>query len=112
MYSHLLVYKTQTESKVITIENEKKLLGTKLLNADGSIEWTITSIVKHLHHYVIFIEQTESGWERKVLLDRTFTENKEGRQYKLECGSKKIYLFKDVIDNMSTFSRMLDYFIQ
>jgi len=96
---------------VLTIQNQQKLLGTKLLNADGSIEWTVTSIVKHLHHYVIFIEQTESGWERKVLLDRTFTQNRDGKQYKLECGNSKIYLFKDSIDNMSTFSRLLEYFL-
>jgi hypothetical protein len=97
---------------MLTIQNQHKLLGTRLLNADGTMEWNITSIKAHIHHYVIFIEQTELGWERKVLLDRKFTENTDGRQYKLECGNKKIYLFKDTIDNMSTFSRMLDYFIQ
>ena len=99
---------------MITIQNQQKLLGINLMgiHQQRPMVWVVTSIKAHIHHYVIFIEQTELGWERKVLLDRKFTENTDGRQYKLECGNKKIYLFKDTIDNMSTFSRMLDYFIQ
>jgi hypothetical protein len=51
------------------------------------------------------------GWERKVVLDRTFTQNRDGKQYKLECGNSKVYLFKDNIDNMKTFSQHLEYFL-
>mgnify|MGYP000615923802 FL=1 len=101
------------QTKMLTIENERKLLGTKLTGSGsaGPMEWVVTSIKPHLNHYVIFIEQTELGWERKVVLDRTFTQNSDGKQYKLECGNSKVYLFKDSIDDMKTFSQHLEYFL-
>jgi hypothetical protein len=98
---------------VLKIQNQQKLLGTRLIGigTNGAKEWVVTSIKAHIHHYVIFIEQTELGWERKVVLDRTFTQNRDGKQYKLECGNSKVYLFKDNIDNMKTFSQHLEYFL-
>ena len=98
---------------MLTIENEKKLLGTKLIGigVNGAKEWIVTSIKAHIHHYIIFVEQTELGWERKFTLHRTFEQNQQGKQYKLECGNSKVYLFKDSIDDMKKFSNHLEYFL-
>jgi len=98
---------------VLKIQNQQKLLGTNLMgiHQQRPMVWVVTSIKAHIHHYVIFIEQTELGWERKVVLDRTFTQNRDGRQYKLECGNSKVYLFKDSINDMKTFSQHLEYFL-
>ncbi len=74
---------------MLTIQNERKLLGAKL-NGIGSTEWIVTSIRPHLNHYVIFIEQSENGWDKKVVLDRSFSPFKLGYQYKLESGSAQI----------------------
>jgi len=70
---------------VITIENEKKLLGTKLTGSGsaGPMEWIVTSIRPHLNHYVIFIEQTQNGWDKKIVLYRSLSPFKIGYQYKL-----------------------------
>ena len=49
------------QTKMLTIENERKLLGTKLTGSGsaGPMEWVVTSIKPHLNHYVIFIEQKD-----------------------------------------------------
>ena len=98
---------------MLTIENERNLLGTKLIGVGTNSlnEWIVTSIKAHIHHYVIFVEQTELGWERKFTLHRTFEQNQQGKQYKLECGNSKVYLFKDSIDDMKKFSNHLEYFL-
>jgi hypothetical protein len=100
-------------SKVLTIENEKKLLGTKLTGSGsaGPMEWVVTSIMKHMHHYVIFIEQTENGWDKHINLDRSFSPFKMGYQYKLECGNEKLYLQREDIKNIDIFSNHLESFI-
>jgi hypothetical protein len=54
---------------MLTIENHKKLLGTKLKSKD-STEWQVVSIEGHLNHYVMYLE-TLDGWEKKVTLHRT-----------------------------------------
>jgi hypothetical protein len=98
------------QTKMLTIENEKKLLGTKLMGS-GSAEWVVTSIKPHLNHYVIFIEQTENGWDKKLILDRSVYPFKIGYQYKLECGSEKKYVHRNDIKNIDMFSNHLESFI-
>ncbi len=95
---------------MLKIENERKLLGAKL-NGIGSREWIVTSIGPHLNHYVIFIEQTENGWDKKIVLDRSFSPFKEGYQYKLECGNEKMYLTRESIRDINIFTNYLEYFI-
>jgi hypothetical protein len=95
---------------MLTIQNERKLLGAKL-NGIGSTEWIVTSIRPHLNHYVIFIEQTENGWDKKIVLDRSFSPFKEGYQYKLECGNEKMYLTRESIRDINIFTNYLEYFI-
>jgi hypothetical protein len=95
---------------MLKIENERKLLGIKLHDI-GKMEWIVTSIKAHLNHYVIFIEQSENGWDRKIVLDRSFSPFKEGYQYKLECGSEKMYIQRDDIKNIDIFSKHLESFI-
>ncbi len=101
------------QTKMLTIENERKLLGTKLTGSgsNGPMEWIVTSIRPHLNHYVIFIEQTENGWDRKIVLDRSFSSFKLGHQYKLECGNEKKYIHIDDIKNVDIFSNQLESFI-
>jgi hypothetical protein len=108
-----LVYKTQKERKVITIENERKLLGVRLYGSGSAdpMEWIVTSIKPHLNHYVIFIEQTENGWDKKIVLDRSFSPFKMGYQYKLECGNEKKYVHRDDMKNVAIFSNHLESFI-
>ncbi len=101
------------QTKMLTIENERKLLGTRLYGSGsaGPMEWVVTSIMKHLHHYVIFIEQTENGWDKHINLDRTHSVNQIGHQYKLECGNEKKYIHIDDIKNVDIFSNQLESFI-
>ncbi len=48
---------------MLKIENHKKLLGKELYcsGVSGSTYWKVTSIMEHLHHYIIFIEQDQIG---------------------------------------------------
>jgi hypothetical protein len=98
---------------MLTIENERKLLGTILYGSGsaGPMEWIVTSIRPHLNHYVIFIEQTENGWDKKLVLDRSFSPFKLGYQYKLECGNEKKYIHRDDMKNIDIFSNHLESFI-
>ena len=98
---------------MLTIENEKKLLGTRLTGSgsNGPMEWVVTSIMKHMHHYVIFIEQTENGWDKHINLDRSYSPFKMGYQYKLECGNEKKYIHRDDMKNVTIFSNHLESFI-
>ena len=100
-------------NSMLTIENEKKLLGTKLTGSGsaGPMEWVVTSIKPHLNHYVIFIEQTQNGWDKKIVLDRSFSPFKNGYQYKLECGNEIKYVHRDDMKNVDIFSNHLESFI-
>ena len=71
---------------MLKIENHKKLLGKELYcsGVSGSTYWKVTSIMEHLHHYVIFIEQPDMGWERKVKLDRNHAKQITGYRYELQ----------------------------
>ncbi len=95
---------------MLKIENERKLLGIKLQGI-GSTEWIVTSIKAHMNHYVIFVEQTENGWDKKIVLDRSFSPFKEGYQYKLECGNEWKYVQRDDMKNIDIFSNHLESFI-
>ena len=98
---------------MLTIQNQHKLLGT-ILHGSGSagpMEWIVTSIKAHMNHYVIFIEQTENGWDKKIVLDRSFSPFKPGHQYKLECGNEKKYIHRDDMKNIDIFSNHLESFI-
>ena len=98
---------------MLKIQNQQKLLGTRLIGigSGGAKEWVVTSIKAHIHHYVIFIEQTENGWDKKIVLDRSFSPFKMGHQYKLECGNENLYVHRDDIKNVAIFSNYLESFI-
>ena len=95
---------------MLTIQNQQKLLGTRLTGS-GTMEWVVTSIKAHMNHYVIFIEQTENGWDKKIVLDRSYSPFKMRYQYKLECGNEKLYLQREDIKNIDIFSNHLESFI-
>jgi hypothetical protein len=94
---------------MLTIKNQHKLLGTRLAGSGraGPTEWVVTSIKAHIRHYVIFVEETQNGWDKKIVLDRYHSVNHTGYQYKLECGSFKKYVPRDNIKNMDIFSSCL-----
>jgi hypothetical protein len=94
---------------MIVIKNQHKLLGTRLAGSGsaGSTEWVVTSIKAHLRHYVIFIEETHNGWDKKIVLDRYHSVNQTGYQYKLECGSFTKYVPRNDIKSIDTFSNYL-----
>ena len=98
---------------MLTIQNQQKLLGTNLMgiHQQRPMVWVVTSIKAHIHHYVIFIEQTENGWDKKIVLDRSFSPLKMGHQYKLECGNENLYVHRDDIKNVAIFSNYLESFI-
>ena len=98
---------------MLKIENHKKLLGKELYcsGVSGSTYWKVTSIMEHLHHYVIFIEQDQMGWERKAVLHKQRSPNRTGYQYKIECGKELVYLDKDNIKNVDIFSNHLESFL-
>jgi hypothetical protein len=95
---------------MLKIQNHKKLLGAKLYGSgnSGSNCWQVTSIMEHLHHYVIFIENDELGWDRKVVLYRQRARIKNGYLYKLECGTTYIYLERGNIKSANIFSNSLE----
>jgi hypothetical protein len=94
---------------MLTIQNQNKLLGIRLTGSGsaGPTEWVVTSIKAHIRHYVIFIEETQNGWDKKIVLDRYHSVNQTGYQYKLECGSFKKYVPRDDIKSMDTFINYL-----
>jgi len=94
---------------MLTIQNQNKLLGIRLTGSGraGPTEWVVTSIKAHIRHYVIFIEETQNGWDKKIVLDRYHSVNQTGYKYKLECGSFKKYVPRDDIKSMDTFSNYL-----
>jgi hypothetical protein len=97
----------------LKIINHRNLMGRELFGSGstGPMEWKVTSIQEHYMHYVIFIEQTENGWERKVTLHKHYETNQTGFQYKLECGAEHLFLAKDNIKNMNIFSNYLESFL-
>jgi hypothetical protein len=98
---------------MLTIENENNLVGTILTTstANGTITWHVSGIGKQLHHYIIYLTRDDNGWERKVRLDRNHCPKQTGKQYKLESGTYKMYLYKSTIENMNNFKNYLEYFI-
>ena len=97
----------------LKIINHKNLLGRDLYGSgkSGSTKWKVTSIMEHLMHYVIFLEQEQMGWERKVTLHKHYETNQTGFQYKLECGAEHLFLVKDSIKNIDIFSNQLESFL-
>lgn len=97
---------------MLKIENHKKLLGKELYGSgkSGSTYWKVTSIMEHLNHYVIFIEQDQMGWERKAILHKQRSPNRL-HHYKLECGTELLYLDKDNLKNIDIFSNHLESFL-
>ena len=98
---------------MLKIENHKKLLGKNLYGSgkSGATHWKVTSIEEHLRHYIIFIEQDQMGWERKIRLHKKYESNQTGKQYKLECGTEYVLLVKDGMKNVDVFSNYLESFI-
>ena len=98
---------------MLKIENHKNLLGTKLYGSgkSGATHWKVTSIMEHLKHYVIFLEQDQMGWERKIKLDRNHAPKMTGYQYKLQCGNEIMYLDKGNLKNIDIFSNQLESFL-
>ena len=97
----------------LKIHNHRNLMGRELFGSGslGPMKWKVTSIVEHYMTYVIFLEQTENGWERKVTLHKHYETNQTGFQYKLECGTEHLFLVKDNIKNMNIFSNYLESFL-
>ena len=98
---------------MLTIKNEDKLTGTALTGAgpDGPIAWHVSGIGKHLHHYIIYLTRDDNGWERKVTLDRYHSVNQTGIQYKLECGTEHMHLYRTSFLTIDIFTNYLEYFI-
>ena len=98
---------------MLTIVNQDKLTGTELTGAgpDGPIAWHVSGIGKHLHHYIIYLTRDDNGWERKIKLDRYHSVNQTGKQYKLECGTNHMHLYKTSMDKIEIFCNYLEYFI-
>ncbi len=98
---------------MLTIVNENNLVGTVLTTstANGTITWHVSGIGKQLQHYIIYLTRDDNGWERKVKLDRNHCPKQTGKQYKLECGNYKMYLYKSTMENINNFKNYLEYFI-
>jgi len=98
---------------MLTIKNEDKLTGTALTGAgpDGPIAWHVSGMGGSLHHYIIYLTRDDNGWERKVTLDRYHSVNQTGKQYKLECGTEHMHLYKTSMDKIEIFTNYLEYFI-
>ena len=94
---------------MLTIKNENNLVGTVLTTstANGTITWRVTSIGKHLQQYVIYLKRDDNDWERKVTLDRKHCPKQTGKQYKLESGNYKMYLYKSTMENINNFKNYL-----
>ena len=100
------------QTKMLKIENYKKFLGKELFGSgvSGSTYWKVTSIMEHLHSYVIFIEQPDMGWERKATLYKELAP-KQNHRYKIECGTEVLYLDKDSLKNVDIFRSNLESFL-
>jgi hypothetical protein len=98
---------------MLKIENENNIVGTVLFTSgpDGTITWHVSGIGKHSHHYIIYLTRDDNGWERKVKLDRNHCPKQTGKQYKIECGNHKMYLYKSTMENIDNFKNYLEYFI-
>lgn len=97
----------------LKIINHKNLLGCNLYGSgkSGATHWKVTSIMEHLHHYVIFIEQDQMGWDRKITLYKERSPNRTQNLYKLQCGNEIVYLDKSNIKNVDIFSNQLESFL-
>ena len=97
---------------MLKIENHKKLLGKELYGSgkSGSTYWKVVSIMEHLNHYVIFIEQPDTGWERKVTLHR-HSQMQTIPKYRLESGTEYILLVTDSIKQVDVFTNYLESFL-
>jgi len=97
----------------LKIINYRKLVGTELYGAgpEGATKWKVTTIIEHLRHYVIFVEEAEYGWDRKIVLSKHYETNQTGFQYKLECGTEHMYLVKPSIQSINVFTNYLEYFL-
>lgn len=93
---------------MLTIENHKKLLGTKLIARD-STQWQVVSIEGHLNYYVIFLE-TDDGWEKKVSLHRAHKGHQVGF-YEMNCRSHFILVSLDTLRNIKRFETELETLI-
>jgi len=98
---------------MLTIVNADKLTGTELTGAgpDGPIAWHVSGMGGSLHHYIIYLTRNDNGWERKVKLDRYHSVNQTGIQYKLECGTEHMHLYKSSFLTPDIFKNFLEYFI-
>lgn len=98
---------------MLRIENHKKLLGKELYGSgkSGSTYWKVVSIMEHLHQYVIFLEQPDTGWERKASLSRHHAKNRVGCIYQLQCGTEHIFVDKNNLINVEIFSNHLESFL-
>ena len=93
---------------MLTIENHKKLLGTKLKSKD-STEWQVVSIEGHLHHYVMYLE-TNDGWEKKVTLHRAYKGHAVG-VYEMNSSSHSTLVSLDILQDMKRFATHLENLI-
>ena len=98
---------------MLTIVNADKLTGTELTGSgpDGPIAWHVSGMGGSLHHYIIYLTRNDTGFERKVMLDRNHSPKQTGKQYKLESGTYKTYLPKTSMDKIEIFTNYLEYFI-
>jgi hypothetical protein len=98
---------------MLTIENENNIVGIELTGAgpDGPIAWHVSGMGGSLHHYIIYLTCDDNGWERKVTLDRYHSVNQTGIQYKLECGTEHMHLYKTSFLTIDIFKNYLEYFI-
>ena len=98
---------------MLTIQNENKLTGRELWGSgpDGPVNWHVSGIGKHMHHYIIYLTRNDNGFERKVKLDRNHSPKMTGYQYKLQCGNEIMYLDKSNIKNIDIFSNQLESFL-
>lgn len=97
----------------LKIINHKNLLGRDLYGSgkSGATHWKVTSIMEHYMHYVIFLEQDQMGWERKVVLHKHYDTHQTGFQYKLECGNELIFIPLVSVKNMDIFVLHLESFL-
>jgi hypothetical protein len=98
---------------MLTIVNENNLVGTQLtgVGPDGPTEWRVSGIGKSLHHYIIYLKRNDNDWEREIKLHRKHSPKHTLKQYKIECGTEHMFLFKNSIEKIQIFTTYLEYFI-
>jgi adenosyl cobinamide kinase/adenosyl cobinamide phosphate guanylyltransferase len=98
---------------MLTIVNENNLVGTQLtgMSISGPTEWSVSGIGKGLHHYIIYLKRNDNDWEREIKLHRKHSPNQTGKQYKLECGTEHMHLYKTSFLTIDIFKNYLEYFI-